>query len=820
MGIYLTTQTQSSAGDRRRKGLSKALAAVTLVLVLILIYVEAGAQGTSPTIDPSPSRHAFVPGELLVRFRPAAAAGRVDQLLAERGTARLRRITALDVHVLRLPPTLSVEQAIEIFNRLPEIEFAEPNYILHALAPPQEIVDQWGLAAIQAPPAWDLISPKNPVLIAITDTGIDRMHSDLAPNIWQNPGEIAGDGIDNDGNGYVDDTWGWDFANGDNDPFDDNGHGTIVGSVAAGVQDGSGVAGVCPWCRLATVKVLSAEGSGSVDAVANGIVYAADIGARVINLSLAGPADAQTLGDAVDYAWSQGALVVAGAGNDGIEAPRYPAGYANAMAVASTNMDDHHSCFSNFADGYISVAAPGELIAAAQPNQEYGSFSGTSLSTPHVAGLGGLLFSQDPDRANAEVRAIIEATANDLGSTGTDAHFGAGRINAHRAVAGDTTPTIPPGGLFSDDLTASGYGHARKLARDANGTLHLTWHGRDGDRYRVRYASSIDGGANWSSPQVVFQSSSETFHPALAVDDTYVYVVFPSLDSSSRYRIFFTRKLLVNGNWLLAAPLTESSYHAVRPDVYVDPANGRLHLVASSFDDSPYVYYTTSDNHGTTWSAVRQVNVASTGGQRSRYAAVHANGVNVYIGGRTIEFLFFGLLPRYRVFTIRSSNSGETWSELTLTPPVVHDGLFSGEYGASLAGIGDRLYLAYEHNGDIYFRRSDGGVGWSDAENLAAGAWPAATQGDDGQAWLMWETEGSLLLRHYTGSSWDPAETVLAATGRSKGYYPGLKLGTGGDLVEWAATHCPGAPFRLMVDARSIFGGPVGHKVYLPLVAK
>jgi hypothetical protein len=243
----------------------------------------------------------------------------------------------------------------------------------------------------------------------------------------------------------------------------------------------------------------------------------------------------------------------------------------------------------------------------------------------------------------------------------------------------------------------------------------------------------------------------------------------------------------------------------VRPDIYRDPSNGRLHVVASSFDDAPYVYYTTSDDMGASWNPVRQVNVASAGGQRTRYASIHANGPNVFITGRTLEFIFL-ILPRFRVFAIRSTNDGETWSNLTGL--AVHDGLLSGEYGASLAGAGDRLYLAYEHDGGVYFRHSEGGATWSDAESLGTGAWPSITQRDDGQAWLMWETSGSLFLRHYTGSTWDPTETILAATGLNKGYYPNLKLGASSDRVEWAATHCSGAPFRLIVDGRAAGGTP------------
>jgi thermitase len=164
--------------------------------------------------------------------------------------SRLRRIKNLDVQVLRLPPGLDVEQAVNILNSLPEVAYAEPNYVLHALAPTRDVVDefdQWGLTKIQVPEAWGEFGPDPPrILLATVDTGIGRTHTDLTANIWQNPGEIAGDSIDDDGNGYVDDTWGWDFRNNDNDPSDDQVHGTLVSSIAAGVKDDAGVAGVCP----------------------------------------------------------------------------------------------------------------------------------------------------------------------------------------------------------------------------------------------------------------------------------------------------------------------------------------------------------------------------------------------------------------------------------------------------------------------------------------------------------------------------------------------------------------------------------------------
>ncbi len=769
-------------------------ATITSVLVLFLFstFVGAGAQPIEPGGDTTPLEGEFAPGELLIRFRPGVGLQRVEQILGERGALRIRAIEVLDVHVLQLPPGLSVEKAVQVFSHMPEVEFAEPNYILHAVAPMrEEIVGQWGLEKIEAEAAWGILG-ENPtsVLIATVDTGIDRGHPDLASNIWYNPGEIEGNNTDDDGNGYVDDTWGWDFVNNDNDPYDDNMHGTYVSSIEAAVHDGLGVAGVCPWCKVMAVKVLDAMGSGYIDTVASGIIYAADNGAQVINLSLAGAAGSTALQDAVDLAWEKGVLVVAAAGNDGAETIVYPAAYGNAMAVASTNSEDYRSCFSNYSEGYISVAAPGEAIIGAVPGNTWEIHSGTSAAAPHVAGVGGLLFSQDASRTNSEVRSIIEASSDDLGPIGYDAYFGYGRIHALRAVDPSTPTSPPPSGMFVDDVTASGYAHARKLARDVNGTLHMVWHGMGGENYEVKYAISTNNGDSWDLQTAIFSGADETYHPAMAIDENNIYVAYPSMQNGSRYQIFFKWKPLRGSNWSLQEALTESNYHAVRPDLYYDPSSRTLHMVASSFDDAPYVYYTSASVQNLDWGGVSQINVDSAGGERTRYADVHASGSNIYIAGRTVKFTFFGLIPQYRVFTIRSEDSGGQWTSPTIH--TVHDGWFSGEYGVSLTGAGNTILLAYEHNNSINFKDRDGGGAWSNAVILGGGAWPSITQSDGGEAWLMWESGGQLSMRHYTGEVWENPE------GLGAGNYPNLKLGTSGGVVEWTATHCSGAPFRMM----------------------
>src|SRR5919109_2113875 len=198
-----------------------------------------------------------VPGELLVRFSPGMNSIQVANKMKEMNVAPKREIQGIKVHLVKLSPGLSVEQAMERFSHLPGVEFAEPNYILHIAEIPQvEIADQWGLTKIHTQEAWNTLNEnqKNEVLLATVDTGIHKEESDLSSRIWTDPDETPDDGIDNDSNGYVDDTWGWDFVNNDKDPTDDHMHGTAVTSVMVAAQDGVGMVGICPWCRVVAVK--------------------------------------------------------------------------------------------------------------------------------------------------------------------------------------------------------------------------------------------------------------------------------------------------------------------------------------------------------------------------------------------------------------------------------------------------------------------------------------------------------------------------------------------------------------------------------------
>src|SRR5262245_41241744 len=238
------------------------LSVINLALISSLAVSSVSAQGgDGPESSEAPLAE-HVPGEVLIRFSPGVSSSQAADKLKEMDVTDKREIPVIGVHVVKLPPGLSVEDAIARFKRRPGVEFVEPNYILHIAETLQaEIVDQWGLTKIHTEQAWSTLSPsqKNPTLLATVDTGIKREASDLGPAIWTNPDETPNNGIDDDGNGYVDDTWGWDFANNDNNPADDHMHGSAVSSVMVAAQDGAGMVGICPWCKVMGVKVLDSQ---------------------------------------------------------------------------------------------------------------------------------------------------------------------------------------------------------------------------------------------------------------------------------------------------------------------------------------------------------------------------------------------------------------------------------------------------------------------------------------------------------------------------------------------------------------------------------
>jgi hypothetical protein len=387
----------------------------------------------------------------------------------DRGLANIYRVT--------LSEGTDVIAAIGELRRLPEVEYAEPNYVYRiqsSLNDPflasrqswgQPYDDLWGLYKISAPAAWD-ISTGAGVLVAVIDTGCDSHHPDIAGNIWINEGEIPANGNDDDGNGYIDDVNGWDFANQDNGIQDNHGHGTHVsGIIAASGNNGLGIAGVAWGARVMPVKGLDDSGQGDNAELAAAILYAIENGARVLNLSWGERAFSQVLEDALSMAASQNVVVVTAAGNNSENADHfYPANSRHVITVGASDHDDRRPSFSNFGDS-LDVLAPGgddSDNAAAQihknilslrastldsdyslPNLKVGDGylrqDGTSMAAAYVSGLAALILERFPSATPEEVRQIIRRTADWIPDAIHQDTWGSangyGRINAMKAVA-------------------------------------------------------------------------------------------------------------------------------------------------------------------------------------------------------------------------------------------------------------------------------------------------------------------------------------------------------------------------------------------------
>ncbi|MEH2348641.1 MAG: S8 family peptidase [Nostoc sp.] len=281
--------------------------------------------------------------------------------------------------------------------------------------------NNWGADLVKAPEVWARGYTGKGVVVAVLDTGVDYNHEDLKNNIWTNTKEIPGNGIDDDGNGYVDDVSGWNFADKNNNTLDKNGHGTHVSGTIAGENNSYGVTGIAYDAKIMPVKVLNDSGSGSYSSISKGIHYAVDNGANVINLSLGGSSSNSTLESAIKYASSKGVIVVMAAGNDGDSSPGYPARYASKSGIAVGAVDSNNNLadFSNRSgtNKITYVTAPGVKVYSSVPNNKYATYSGTSMATPHVAGVVALMLSANHNLTDAQVRQIIAETAENSTQT-------------------------------------------------------------------------------------------------------------------------------------------------------------------------------------------------------------------------------------------------------------------------------------------------------------------------------------------------------------------------------------------------------------------
>jgi thermitase len=393
----------------------------------------------------------YRPNEVLVKFKPTLSEQTIKATIAAYQCKKIKRIPRIDVYKIEIQNNLSVEETLFALSRNPDVEYAEPNYIAHVTeAPDDPLFDlQYALynpgsappgspqedtADIKATSAWEETKGDQEIIIAIIDTGVDLDHPDLDDKIYSS---------------------GYDFVNDDSDATDDHGHGThVAGIAAAETNNAEGIAGVAWNCKILPVKILNDLGEGDYEEMTEGIIWAADNGADVINLSLGGDFPSASLENALKYAYDKDIVIVAAAGNEG-GAVLYPAAYDDyCLAVAATNDNDERVTFQNTAMDLvpwesnfgpeIDVGAPGEEIVSTVPTWyfgpefiPYGIGSGTSQATPHVAGLAALIKSIKPDLTAGQIMGVIRYSADDVNyvnNLGKDDYIGYGRINMDKAL--------------------------------------------------------------------------------------------------------------------------------------------------------------------------------------------------------------------------------------------------------------------------------------------------------------------------------------------------------------------------------------------------
>jgi len=453
-----------------------------LAFFWIAALPDSQAQADSPE---------YVPDELIVKFSGVQQRKAVSPFERAELKALNRRFGVTDIrltgnrrarntYVLHFAEAQTIPELARAYEATGYFEYVEPNYIGYAtgeeatppMAPTDTYFDrQWGLhntgsfilapakrdADIDMDLAYELEQGSSDIVVAIMDTGVKRDHPEFEGRIWTNTADPV-NGDDDDNNGYQDDFNGYDFSNDDAFPTDDQGHGThVTGILGANGDNGFGYAGVDWNCQLMVLKVLDRQGRGQYDWFADAIYYAADHGARVINMSLGGGGFSNLLSEAVDYAYERGLVMVASMANSNTVAPRFPAAFSKTIAVGATTPRDLRADpevwgpagGSNFGP-HIDVMAPGTLIYSLdhRSDDNFGkAYSGTSQAAPHVSGLVSLLLAQNPSRTPEEIRTILQSTAEDQvgdpeqDTPGWDQYYGHGRINAYEALQ-LTTSTV------------------------------------------------------------------------------------------------------------------------------------------------------------------------------------------------------------------------------------------------------------------------------------------------------------------------------------------------------------------------------------------
>ncbi len=377
----------------------------------------------------------FVPNQVVVKIKDNIDVSKISEPLSKQKIANIEQ-SETDDNLYIINITGDVNKTIAEYKKDPSIEYAEPNYIATLALIPNDpnFTSQYHHTNLQNNLSWNFTTGSSSIKIAIIDTGVQWDHPDLSANIWNNTAENCTNSIDDDSNGKIDDCRGWDFVNNDSNPTDDHGHGTHVAGIAAATGNNSiNVAGVCWNCTIMPVKAFNSGGSGTYTDIADALHYAADNGAKIISMSFTGP-DASTLSDAIKYAYSKNATLIAAAGNSNTnsKSSSYPAAYDEVIAVGSTDSSDTKSSFSNYGS-WVDVSAPGSSILSTYINNATTTLSGTSMATPIISGIVGLILSKNSTFKQDQVRTLLRSTIDPISSP--TVYIGTGRVNSFKAVS-------------------------------------------------------------------------------------------------------------------------------------------------------------------------------------------------------------------------------------------------------------------------------------------------------------------------------------------------------------------------------------------------
>ena len=426
----LTQKCLAAKYAKYAKATGRVAPAYKVVWVLIVIFAASCLSLSAQT-----GAGGRVPERLMVKPKHGVSEAAFQAILARQGVRQAQVIEQINVRLVHVPET-RFHSALAALQHNPNIEFAEPDYLLEPALVPNDpyYASEWHLAKIEAPAVWDVTTGSSNVVVAVLDSGVDGSHPDLAPLMIP----------------------GWNFNDGNTNTMDSNGHGTAVaGTAVASGNNGVGVAGVSWGCRIMPVRITDTNGNGTISMISSGLTWAADQGARVANVSFTVSAS-PTVTSAAQYFQSKGGVVAVAAGNNGVSYSNPDNPYV--LTVSATDSSDVIATWSTTGSN-IDLCAPGTGIITTGLGGGYSSASGTSFSAPIVAGVAALVLSINPVLSGTEVQNILKQNADDLGTPGWDTIYGCGRVNARRAalaaLAGTSSDTNPPGVAVSSPAAGS-----------------------------------------------------------------------------------------------------------------------------------------------------------------------------------------------------------------------------------------------------------------------------------------------------------------------------------------------------------------------------